>query len=281
MRVCRSVAEARLALRDVPRPVGFVPTMGALHEGHATLFRRCTAECATAVASIFVNPLQFDDAADLDQYPRTWEHDLALLESLGVAIVFAPGPDEMYPDGFSTTIDVGPLATLYEGSCRPGHFAGVATVVLKLLLAIAPDRAYFGQKDAQQVAVIAKLIHDLDLGVTLVPVPTVRDPDGLALSSRNARLGADERKQSLGLSQGLFAGRDAWAAGERDSERIIAAARDPGLDYEYLAVVDSQDFGPPQKSRAALLVAAVLFEETRLIDNVPLNIPLSVSPEES
>jgi len=270
LRVCRSAAEVRTVLGGAPRPVGFVPTMGALHAGHEALLERCRAECPTAVASLFVNPLQFDEADDLARYPRPFGADLDLLREHGVAVVYAPEAGAMYPEGFSTTVDVGPLATVHEGASRAGHFAGVATVVLKLFHAVGPDFAYFGRKDAQQLAVLARMTRDLDLAVGLVPVDTVRDPDGLALSSRNARLSDDERARALGLPRGLFRARDAWAAGERDPERLVALARDPDLAYDYLAVVDEADFGPPREGRPALVVAAARVGATRLIDNVAL-----------
>jgi pantoate--beta-alanine ligase len=268
LRVCRSVAELRVALAGAPRPVGFVPTMGYLHDGHDANFTRCREECATAVASIFVNPLQFNEASDLATYPRDEAGDLERLEKAGVDAVFLPEPGEIYPSGFATRVDVGHLATVYEGEMRPGHFAGVATIVLKLLNIVAPDRAYFGRKDAQQLAVIRRLVRDLDLPVAVVPVETVREPDGLALSSRNVHLSAAERARALGLSRGLLAAQAAWDAGERDLAELLAKARTDGLDYEYLACVDPDDFGRPASNGPAALIAAVRVGKTRLIDNV-------------
>ena len=267
MKTCASVAETRLALAGAPRPLGFVPTLGALHDGHAALVRRCREECATVVASVFLNPLQFEEIEDLERYPGDFEADRDLLASLGTDLLFAPPPAEIYPPGFSARIDIGPLGACYEGEVRPGHFAGVCTVVLKLFHIVLPDRVYFGRKDAQQIAVIGQLVRDLDLGLTVVPVETVRDRDGLALSSRNARLSPEERELALGLSRGLFRAQEAWARGERE---VVDLARDPELEYEYLARVDPDSFGPPAAAGPSLLIAAVRVGSTRLIDNVSL-----------
>jgi len=242
--------------------------MGALHEGHASLVRRCREECATAVASVYVNPAQFLPGEDFERYPRPFERDRALLESLGVHALFAP--PTLYRPDFSTRVDVGELAALYEGAVRPGHFAGVAVVVLKLFHLVAPDRAYFGQKDAQQVAVVRKLVRDLDLPVEIVACDTVRDADGLALSSRNAYLSAEERRQAAALPQALFRARDLWRAGARDLRRIEEAARAPGLVYDYVACVDPDTFRTPRPGGPVLLVAAARVGTTRLLDNVLL-----------
>jgi pantoate--beta-alanine ligase len=244
--------------------------MGALHEGHATLVRRCRDECGTVVASVFVNPLQFGPKEDFARYPRDLAKDARLLGSLGTDALFAPEAAELYPAGFGTAVDVGSLATVFEGKVRPGHFAGVCTVVLKLFHAVAPDRAYFGRKDAQQLAVLTRMTRDLDLPVAIVAVDTVRDPDGLALSSRNAYLSPEERRRALGLHAGLRRAREAWDRGERDPDRLAEAARDPGLDYDYLACVDPGTFRAPRAEGPALLVAAVRVGKTRLIDNVEL-----------
>jgi pantoate--beta-alanine ligase len=260
-----------VALAGAPRPVGFVPTMGALHEGHAELVRRCRAACATAVASVFVNPLQFGPHEDLARYPRDLEQDARLLAGLRCDALFAPPVAELYPDGFSTKVDIGPLGTVFEGAVRPGHFAGVCTVVLKLLHIVKPDVAYFGCKDAQQLAVLRKLARDLDLDVAIEAVDTVRAPDGLALSSRNAYLTPAEREQGLKLPRGLRRAQGLWERGERDPARLLTAARDPGLAYDYLAAVDPDSFGPPPLPRAPLLlVAAARVGSTRLLDNVLL-----------
>jgi len=272
VKTCTTVAETRIALAGAPRPVGFFPTMGALHDGHATVMRRCRAECATAVASVFVNPTQFGPAEDLAKYPRDLAADERLLSGIGVDLLFAPSAREMYPDGPGATIDIGPLATLYEGASRPGHFAGVCTVVLKLFHIVAPNRAYFARKDAQQLAVIRRMARDLDVDLEIVAAETVRDADGLALSSRNAHLGPEDRARAVGLSHGLFRGRSAWEAGERDPARLVEAARDPALDYDYLACVDPATLAAPGPAGPALLIAAVRVGGIRLIDNVFLDL---------
>jgi pantoate--beta-alanine ligase len=271
VRTCTTVAETRIALAGAPRPLGFFPTMGALHEGHAAVMRRCREECATAVASVFVNPTQFGPGEDLARYPRDLAADERLLGDIGVDLLFAPPSDEMYPEGFVASVDIGPLATVYEGAARPGHFRGVCTVVLKLLHIVAPDRAYFAWKDAQQLAVIRRMVRDLDLPTEIVPARTVRDADGLALSSRNAYLGREDRARALGLARGLSRGRSAWQAGERDPDRLVEVARDPALDYDYLACVDPETFAAPPPAGPALLIAAVRVGGTRLIDNVFLD----------
>jgi len=269
LRTYATVPELRVALAGAPRPVGFVPTMGALHQGHAELVRRCRAACATVVASVFVNPTQFGPNEDLARYPRDLAGDRKLLEREGTNVLFAPEPKEVYPEGFSASVDIGPLAAVYEGAVRPGHFAGVCTVVLKLFHIVGPDVAFFGRKDAQQLAVIRKLVKDLDMSVAIEAVDTVRAPDGLALSSRNAYLSPAEREEALGLSRGLFRARARFEAGERDPVVLAEAARDPSLRYDYLAAVDPMTFGPPP-GPPLLLVAAAHVGRTRLIDNVLL-----------
>jgi pantoate--beta-alanine ligase len=244
--------------------------MGALHDGHAELVRRCRDECATVVVSIFINPLQFDDPSDLDRYPRDLDADAELLAGLGADLLFLPAAEEMYPGDHAVRIDPGPIGALYEGAARPGHFAGVATVVAKLFHICASDRAYFGRKDAQQLALIRTLVRDLDFAVEVVAIDTVRDPDGLALSSRNARLEPDQRERALGLSAGLFRAREAWLGGERDFGRLVESARAPGLEYDYLACVDPDRFGEPSPEGPALIVAAVRLPGVRLIDNILL-----------
>jgi len=244
--------------------------MGALHAGHAALVQRCRVECATVAASIFVNPTQFGPGEDLERYPRDLEADARLLQSLGTDLLFAPEAGELYPEGFSTSIDIGPLGTVFEGASRPGHFSGVATVVAKLFHIVGPDRAYFGRKDAQQLAVIRKLVRDLDLDCSIEAVETVRDPDGLALSSRNAYLDAAQRERALGLARGLRRGAEAWAGGERDPGALAGIARDADLDYDYLACVGPDSFQAPGPDGPALLIAAVRVGTTRLIDNVVL-----------
>jgi pantoate--beta-alanine ligase len=233
--------------------IGLVPTMGALHAGHLALLRAARAENETVVMSLFVNPTQFGDDADLARYPRDEDRDLALAHECGVDIVFAPSADEMYPPGFQTWVDVTELGSILEGRFRPGHFRGVATVVLKLLAIVRPTRVYFGQKDAQQIEVIRTMIRDLALDVELEVVPTVRDVDGLALSSRNALLSPAERATALGLQRAL-------ATRDRDAAlKALRASNDLEVDY-----VEVADFDPPA------LVGAVRVGSTRLIDNVVL-----------
>ncbi len=270
MRTFASIPELRVALAGAARPVGFVPTLGALHEGHAELVRRCRAACPTVVVSVFVNPLQFGASEDLSRYPRDLAADQRLLERHGCNVLFAPATKDLYPEGFSARVEIGPLATVYEGAVRPGHFAGVCTVVTKLFHIVKPDVAYFGRKDAQQLAVLTKLVRDLDLDIAIEAVETVRSPDGLALSSRNAYLKPAEREQGLLLSRGLFRARALFEAGERDPLRLVAAARERGLSYDYLAAVDPEGFGPPDAGGPILLVAAARGGATRLLDNVLL-----------
>ena len=240
--------------------VGLVPTMGAFHAGHLALFEAARGENDVVVASLFVNPAQFGAGEDLDRYPRDEERDAKLAEEAGVDVLFAPSAEEMYPEGFSTWVDVGELGEKLEGEFRPGHFRGVATVCLKLFNIVRPDRAYFGQKDAQQAAVIKQLVRDLNLGLEIRVVPTVRDEDGLALSSRNAYLSAEEREAALALPQALWAGRDAFLTGtvpETEAQRLLH-----GLDVDYVEVAEMNG----QK----VLAAAVRVGKTRLIDNVIL-----------
>ena len=238
---------ADLALDGV---VGLVPTMGALHAGHEALIVAARAECETVVVSVFVNPAQFDEGADLAAYPRDEARDARIAEAAGADVLFAPTQDEMYPTGFQTWVDVEELSRGLEGSHRPGHFRGVATVCLKLFNIVRPRYAYFGQKDAQQVAVVRRLVRDLDLDVEIRSVPTVRDADGLALSSRNARLSRADREQALALPRALAT---------RDLEAARTALT--GLDVDYVEIAD---FDPP------VLAAAVRVGSTRLIDNVIL-----------
>ncbi len=255
MNVARSIAEVREEL--APRrdgTIGLVPTMGALHEGHLSLLRAARGENETVVMSLFVNPAQFAEAGDLARYPRDEARDLALAGETGVDVVFAPSADEMYPPGFQTWVDVTELGAVLEGRFRPGHFRGVATIVLKLFVVVRPDRAYFGQKDAQQVEVVRRLIRDLALEVELRVLPTVREPDGLALSSRNVLLSPEERARALVLPRAL-ATRDRNAA-------LDLLASSNGVDVDYVEVAD---FVPPT------LAGAIRVGSTRLIDNVVLD----------
>jgi pantoate--beta-alanine ligase len=256
MKIVRTIAE-------VPHPagsVGLVPTMGAFHAGHLALFEAARAENDTVVVSLFVNPAQFGEREDLDHYPRDEERDARLAEEAGVDILFVPSADEMYPEGFATWVDVGELGEKLEGEFRPGHFRGVATICLKLFNIVRPERAYFGQKDAQQAAVVKQLVRDLNLDLEIRVVPTVRDDDGLALSSRNAYLSPEERENALALPRALWTGRDAFAAGSdpvKEARHLLHS-----LDVDYLELADLNG----QK----VLAAAVRIGKTRLIDNVIL-----------
>ena len=261
------------AARAEGRRIGLVPTMGAFHAGHHALMRAASEACDEVVVSLFVNPTQFDEAGDLAAYPRTEQRDAAEAGALGVDVLFAPSPEEMYPGGFATSVRVDGLAEVLEGAERgPGHFAGVCTVVTKLFNVVAPDVAYFGQKDAQQVAVVRRMVADLDLPVAIEVVPTVREPDGLALSSRNVRLDAGERERAVALSRALGAAGAALGAGERDAASLrqaaLAAMHELGVEPEYLALVDPDSFQPVSTVNGRVLVAvAARVGDTRLIDN--------------
>ncbi len=253
--------------------LGFVPTMGALHEGHLSLVRRAKAECDVVAASIFVNPLQFAPGEDLARYPRTFEEDCKLLEAEGVEALFAPDAEEMYPDGALTTVTVAGIGDRLDGASRPGHFAGVATIVAKLFNVVRPDRAYFGQKDAAQLAVIRQMVRDLNFDVELVGCPIVRDRDGLALSSRNRFLSATERQQALVLPAALARMKQMIAEGERDSATLIRGGMEAfqtvtGVRVDYLSVVDARTLLPVASVHSGTLVAiAAYVGNTRLIDN--------------
>jgi pantoate--beta-alanine ligase len=250
MRLVRTIADVRPALAPLRQgTIGLVPTMGAFHDGHLSLFRAARGECDTVVASLFVNPAQFTDAADLASYPRDEKRDRRLAEEAGVDVLFAPTADELYPLGYQTWVEVEQLSRPLEGVFRPGHFRGVATVCLKLFNIVRPDRAYFGQKDAQQIAVIRRMVRDLDLELDVRVLPTVRDADGLALSSRNALLSPEERRAALALPRALAT---------RDPERARELLDGVHVDY-----VEVADFEP------RVLAAAVRVGSTRLIDNVP------------
>jgi pantoate--beta-alanine ligase len=256
MRVLRTVRDVRAA--GLRGEVGLVPTMGAFHDGHLSLFRAARAENDTLVVSLFVNPAQFGTNEDLSRYPRDEGRDIALAEEAGVDFVFAPAVEELYPDGYGTWVEVGDPGG--EGAARPGHFRGVATICLKLFNIARPQRAYFGQKDAQQAAVLRRMVRDLDLELELRVLPTVRDLDGLALSSRNAYLSGDERERALALSRGLEAGR---AAHDHGSDPVAAArASMNGLEPDYVEVLDLDG--------VTVLAAAARVGSTRLIDNVVL-----------
>ena len=277
MQIARTVAQCRELRRGVAAPVGFVPTMGALHAGHLSLVTAARSDCATVVASIFVNPTQFGPNDDLDRYPRDEPGDLRKLEQGGVDVVFMPGTAEIYPKGHQTTVHVGSVSRTLEGERRPGHFDGVATVVAKLFGIVQPDRAYFGQKDAQQLVVIRSMVRDLDLPVEVVGCPTVREPDGLALSSRNVYLSAEERAQALSLSRGLRKAERAFAGGVRDADTLRRAVREaieaqPLAEIDYVSVSGAESLVElsGELSAPALCSVAVRFGRTRLIDNVVL-----------
>ncbi len=278
MRVVRTIADLRTvlkSLREGGRRIGFVPTMGFLHEGHGALIRQCAARCDETVVSIFVNPNQFGPGEDLAAYPRDLERDQNLCLDAGASVLFLPEAAEIYPTGFQTHVEPGPLAELLCGRFRPGHFRGVATVVAKLLNLVQPDLAFFGQKDFQQTVVIRRMVRDLNLPVDVVVIPTVRDCDGLALSSRNSYLDEPARKRALCLSQGLQAAQAAFEAGERQPARLLELAAAPlaGVDsVQYLELVDAQTLQPLQAplDRSAALCMAAYVGSTRLIDNVLL-----------
>lgn len=274
MKVTRTVAECRAARAALDACLGFVPTMGYLHEGHLALVRRARAECPSVAVSIFVNPTQFGPREDFARYPRDPERDLALLEKEGVDLVFMPEAAEMYPPGFDTWVEVGTITRRLEGRARPGHFRGVATVVCKLFNIVQPRRAYFGEKDAQQLRVVRKMVRDLDMPIEIVPVPTVREPDGLALSSRNVYLSPDERRQALALSAALRLAQELVAQGERRAAVLRARMRrrirqEPDARIDYVSVADAETLEElTVVDRPALVSLAVRIGATRLIDNV-------------
>jgi len=263
------------AARRSNATIGLVPTMGALHAGHVRLIEEARHECQAVAVSIFVNPLQFDREDDLRRYPRRLDEDLQLCDRFGVDVVFAPSVDEMYPVPPECTIDVGRLADHLCGKYRPGHFRGVATVVMKLFGIVQPDRAYFGEKDAQQLAIIRRFVADLNVPVQIVGVPTVREPDGLALSSRNTQLGPAERQSAIALFRALQTAERQIAGGDTDAERVkrLAAAEiprdNPSLRLEYLEIVDPENLQPVAVIAGPVRVAGALWVgSTRLIDNV-------------
>lgn len=260
-------------LRARGKTIGLVPTMGALHEGHLSLMRRCRSENDTSVMSLFVNPLQFDQKGDLKAYPRDLEGDLKRAEAVGVDLVFAPAEQAMYPEGFQTFVNVEELARRWEGVSRPGHFKGVATVVTKLFTIVKPHRAYFGQKDYQQALLIRRMVRDLNLDVEIVVMPIVREPDGLALSSRNAHLNPAERKAALCLRRALAYAEERVGSGERDAKAIVEEMRriieaEPLAKIDYVACCDPETLEPVERSDGTVLFAlAAWIGKTRLIDN--------------
>ena len=274
--VVRTRAELRDALAGVARPVGLVPTMGWLHDGHRALIRQARAADTTTVVTIFVNPRQFNVGDDFTKYPRNEAGDLAICESEGVDLVFAPEPSEIYPPGFDTIVSVGAVARPLEGAARPGHFDGVATVVAILFDLVTADHAYFGQKDAQQVMVIRQMARDLAIGTDVIACPTVREADGLALSSRNVHLTPAERAAAPVLHGALLSARACWESGERSGDALRAVmadelAREPLARTEYVSVADGTTLAEMDHvDGPALLSLAVRFGSTRLIDNEPL-----------
>jgi len=278
MDVVTTVANLRGRLgraRREGRSIGLVPTMGYLHEGHLTLVRDSVAACDLTVVSIFVNPTQFGQNEDLSSYPRDTERDLALCDAAGVDVVFMPDVDEVYPAGFQTYVEPGPLAEPLCGAFRPGHFRGVATVVAKLFNMVRPDKAFFGRKDFQQCVVVQRMARDLDMGVDVIRVDTVRETDGLAMSSRNAYLDRRDRARAKCISQGLFAARAAYCEGERSADRLLALARARLGDVDavqYLEIVDAATLATMSGTvdRPVAICVAAYVGRTRLIDNVLL-----------
>jgi pantoate--beta-alanine ligase len=276
MRVITTVAEMRRARREMAGSIGLVPTMGALHEGHLSLVRHARAHDDTVVVSIFVNPTQFGPGEDYARYPRDPDRDLALLRGAGTDVVFMPPAEDVYPEGFDTYVLVENLTQRLEGTHRPGHFRGVATVVAKLFNVVQPDRAYFGQKDAQQLAVIRRLTRDLDLTVEVVGLPTVREPDGLAMSSRNAYLSPRERQAAVVVYRSLEAAQELWRSGVRDASSIRGRmnevlATEPLARIDYVSVADAETLEELEAvDGPALASLAVRIGKTRLIDNVTL-----------
>ena len=276
MKVIKTIAEIRRIRSSLPEPLGFVPTMGYLHEGHLSLVRRARADNASVVASIFVNPTQFAPSEDLNKYPRDLDGDLSLLEKEGVDAVFVPSADEMYPPHFSSLVEVDKLSRRLEGASRPGHFAGVTTVVAKLFNIVQPTRAYFGQKDAQQAIVIKKMVADLNMNLEVVTLPTIREPDGLAMSSRNSYLSAEERQAALILYRALMLAKGLWSQGKTDAEKLRnemarLIGREPLATIDYISIADNETLEELKEVKTPALVSlAVKIGKTRLIDNLVL-----------
>ena len=272
--VAETVADLRRLVDGLPGPIALVPTMGALHEGHRTLVRAARERAATVVVSVFVNPTQFGPGEDFDRYPRTWDADLAALAEEGADVVFHPPVDEVYPPGaVGVTVDPGPLGSVLEGAIRPGHFAGVLTVVAKLFGLVRPDLAVFGEKDYQQLTLIRAMARELALGVEVVGIPTVREDDGMALSSRNRYLAPEQRSAAAAISAALRAGA---AAGPEGADSVLAAARavlgaEPSLLQDYLELTDT-DLGPAPAAGPARLLVAARAGATRLLDNIAVNL---------
>ena len=275
MQIIRAGEDVTAVRRELRGTLALVPTMGALHAGHLRLAEEAKRQAERVAATIFVNPLQFGPTEDLGRYPRQEESDLRLLEAAGCDFVWLPGPADLYPDGFATSVSVGGISERWEGEVRPGHFAGVATVVAKLLIAVVPDVALFGEKDFQQLAVIRRMVADLGLPVRIAGIPTVRDADGLALSSRNAYLSADERARAVALPRALARAAEAIRAGSA-VEQLLAKGRAELLGagfgrVDYFALVDAESLEPLTEARGEMrLIAAAVIGSTRLIDNLPV-----------
>jgi pantoate--beta-alanine ligase len=277
MKTVATIAEMRKIRDKLTSPVGFVPTMGYLHDGHLALVKQARAQNPSVVVSIFVNPTQFGPKEDFTRYPRDPERDLALLEKEGTDVVFMPTTDEMYPPGFDSWVEVGKITERLEGASRPGHLRGVTTVVAKLFYIVQPDRAYFGQKDAQQLIAIRKMAKDLDMDLEIVAVPTVREADGLAMSSRNTFLNPEERKQATVLYQALALAQKLYAEGEKDAKAILKQMtalieQQPLAKIDYVSIADAETLEELDRIKPPALVSlAVRFGKTRLIDNVVLH----------
>lgn len=276
MKIIERIAEMRQLRKQLAEPVGFVPTMGYLHEGHLSLVRQARADNPSVIASIFVNPAQFGPREDLAAYPRDTRRDLAMLQEEKTDIVFMPSVSEMYPPGFDSWVEVGKINTMLEGTSRPGHFRGVATVVNKLFNIVQPTRAYFGQKDAQQVIVIKKMAADLNMNVEIINLPTVREPDGLAMSSRNTYLNSEQRQAAIVLYEALKLAQRLYDSGERDAghlrqKMMTFIQNQPLATIEYVSLADTETLDELKKIEPPALVSlAVRFGSTRLIDNVVL-----------
>jgi pantoate--beta-alanine ligase len=276
MEVIKTIAEMRQLRPKLPEPLGLVATMGYLHQGHLALVRQARADNASVVVSIFVNPTQFGTGEDFDRYPRNLERDLSLLQKEGVDAVFAPATVEIYPPRFSSRVEVNNIARRLEGASRPGHFKGVSTVVAKLFNIIQPTRAYFGQKDAQQAIVIKKMVAELNMNLKVITLPTVREPDGLAISSRNSYLNPRERQTALVLYQSLMLAKKLWQRGEKDAEKlrqemVRLIRKEPLAAIDYVSIADTETLEELEEIKPPALVSlAVKIGETRLIDNVVL-----------
>ena len=276
MKVVKTIAEMKEIRRQLPEPAGFVPTMGYLHEGHLSLVRQARSENKSVVVSIFVNPTQFGPQEDFEAYPRATERDLALLREEGTDVVFMPEGEEMYPDDFNSWVNVEGITERLEGASRPSHFMGVATVVTKLFNIVAPTRAYFGQKDAQQALVIKRMVADLNMNLEVIAAPTMREPDGLAMSSRNIYLDAEERQAATVLWKSLKLAQHLWANGERSACRIrrrmiTTIESEPKAQIDYVSIADTESLQEfDEIDRPALVSLAVWIGKTRLIDNVVL-----------